>query len=179
MATMLDTTIRPMRPSDLEAIRAVLEAANAQFADLVPAPLFRAYLADVLDIESRVGRSSTLVAAHDDRLVGTITVFRDANDEGAGPAAPIGTAGIRAVAVDSAARGLGVGTRLGAAAVGLARSYGATAIILHTWAVMTAAITLYERLGFRRDPALDSTSSSFFPSEIEDDPAALAFWLDL
>ena len=179
MATMLDTTIRPMRPSDLEAIRAVLEAANAQFADLVPAPLFRAYLADVLDIESRVDRSSTLVAAHDDRLVGTITVFRDANDEGAGPAAPIGTAGIRAVAVDPAARGLGVGTRLGAAAVALARAEGATAIILHTWAVMTAAIAVYERLGFRRAPAFDSTSSSFFPSEIEDDPAALAFWLDL
>jgi GNAT superfamily N-acetyltransferase len=179
MATMLQTTIRPMHGTDIDAVRAVLRVANAQFAELVPAPLYDAYLADVLDVESRIGRSTILVAEHDGRVVGTICLFRDANDEGMGPRVPVGTAGIRAVAVDPAARGLGIGGRLGAAAIEEARRGGAPAIILHTWAVMTAAMAVYERLGFRRAPGYDAASADFFPSGIEDDPAALAFWLDL
>jgi GNAT superfamily N-acetyltransferase len=179
MATMVDTVIRPMGTADIPAVWEVLRTANAQFAHQVPPRLFRAYLADVLDIESRVGRSQTLLAEHEGRTVGTITIFRDANDEGMGPAVPLGTAGIRAVAVDPAARGLGIGRRLAAAAIDQARRDGGAAIILHTWAIMEAAIRVYESVGFRRAPGYDSVSSSFFPTGIVEDPAALAFWLDL
>lgn len=179
MVAMVEATIREMEPTDLEPTRQVLRAANLQFADRVPAPLFDAYLRDVLDIESRLGRSRTIVADIDGRVVGTITYFRDANDEGVGPAVPAGTAGIRAVAVDPDARGLGIGGRLAATAVDLARCDGAPSIVLHTWAAMSAAIAVYERLGFRRAPAFDSVSSAFFASASPEDPAALAFWLDL
>ena len=179
MVAMVDATIRPMQTQDLEPMREVLRSANAQFAMRVPPLVFGAYLRDVLDIESRIGRSRALVADLDGRVVGTITYFRDANDEGIGPAVPAGTAGIRAVAVDPAARGLGIGGRLAAAAVELARADGAPSIVLHTWSAMTAAIAVYERLGFRRAPAYDALSSDFFASGSAEDPAALAFWLDL
>ena len=179
MVAMVDATIRAMEPADVEPMREVLRTANAQFAARVPPLVFAAYLRDVLDIESRVDRSRTLVADLDGRIVGTITYFRDANDEGIGPAVPVGTAGIRAVAVDPAARGLGIGRRLAAAAVELARAEGAPSIVLHTWAEMAAAIAVYERLGFRRAPAYDALSSDFFASGSAEDPAALAFGLDL
>ena len=179
MVAMVDATIRAMRPTDVGPTREVLRTANAQFARLVPPLVFGAYLHDVLDIESRVGRSQALVADLDGRIVGTITYFRDANDEGIGPAVPVGTAGIRAVAVDPAARGLGIGRRLADAAVELARADGAPSIVLHTWAAMAAAIAVYERLGFRRAPAYDALSSDFFASGSDEDPAAFAYWLDL
>ena len=177
--TMIDTTIRPMEAADVPAVWEILRTANAQFAHQVPPLLFRAYLADVLDIESRTGRSVALVADHGGRPAGTITYFRDANDEGIGPAVPAGTAGIRAVAVDPAARGLGIGRRLAEAAVDLARRDGAAAIVLHTWSVMESAIRVYEGVGFRRAPRFDAGSSAFFPTGIAEDPPALAFWLDL
>ena len=179
MATMVDTVIRPMASADVPAVWDILRAANAQFAQQVPPRLFSAYLADVLDIESRIDRAMTLVAERDGRPVGTITYFRDANDEGIGPRVPAGIAGIRAVAVDPAARGSGIGRRLASEAIDLARRDGAPAIILHTWAIMTSAIAVYEGLGFRRAPAYDTGSSAFFPTGIAEDPPALAFWLEL
>ena len=182
MTLMVDLTIRELDPADrqeVESVRAVLRRANEQFAGLVPAPLFAAYLADVLDIESRLPRSRTLVAEQDGVIVGCVSYFRDANDEGIGPSIPAGAAGIRAVAVDPIARGRGLGKRLAAAAVDLARKDGATAAVLHTWSVMRAAIRVYEDVGFRRAPVYDAGSSTFFPSDAGEDPPALAFWLSL
>jgi GNAT superfamily N-acetyltransferase len=180
MAVMVETrTIRPMHDEEIEEVRGVLARANEQFRGLVPDALFDAYLADVLDIESRLDRSTTLVATDRGRIVGTVTYFRDANDEAVGPSVPAGTAGVRAVAVDPAARGAGLGRRLAAEVVEQARADGARAVVLHTWFVMRAAIRVYESLGFRRAPAYDADSTDFFPTSIDDDPAALAFWLDL
>jgi GNAT superfamily N-acetyltransferase len=179
MATMLETVIRPMDVGDIHAVRAVLQASNLQFETLVPRPLFDAYLDNVLDIESRLGACTTLLAESGGRTIGTVTYYPDANDEGIGPVIPSGTAGIRAVAVDPAARGLGVGRMLAAAAVDLARRDGKAAIVLHTWEVMTAAIRVYESLGFRRAPAYDAGSRDFFPTDHDEDPPAIAFWLDL
>jgi GNAT superfamily N-acetyltransferase len=180
MALMLQgVTIQPMRDDEIEQVRGVLEGANRQFRGLVPDVLFDAYLADVLDIESRSARSTTLVARDDDRVVGTVTYFADANDEAVGPTVPAGTAGIRAVAVDPVARGAGIGRRLAEAAVERARADGARAVILHTWFVMRSAVRVYEGIGFRRAPAFDAESSDFFPARTAEDPPALAYWLDL
>lgn len=179
MATMIDTVIRSLEQGDVEATREVIDAANRQFEAVVPAALFAAYREDVLDIESRLERGTTLVAEHRGRIVATITYFADANDEGVGPRVPERTAGIRTMAVHPDARGLGIARRLVAAVIGRAREDGAQAIVLHTWMVMHAAISLYESLGFRRAPDLDVGSRDFFPTDAEEDPAALAFRLDL
>lgn len=180
MTTMVEgLTIRSMRDDEIEEVRRVLERANQQFRELVPGPVFEAYLADVLDIESRLDRSVTLVAQDGGRVLGTVTYFPDANEERMGPTAPAGTAGIRAVAVDPSARGSGLGRRLAQAAVEHARADGARAIILHTWFVMRAAIRVYDQVGFRRAPAYDADTSAFFAADGAEDPSALAFWLDL
>jgi GNAT superfamily N-acetyltransferase len=179
MATMINTVIRPLRPTDVAPTREVIEAANREFEPIVPSALFEAYLADVLDVESRLGRGETFVAEHRGRIVGTITYFADANDEGAGPRVPARTAGVRTMAVHPDARGLGIARQLVKLVISRAREDGAQAAVLHTWMVMGAAIGLYESLGFRRAPDLDVGSRDFFPTEIDEDPSALAFRLDL
>lgn len=179
MATMMDTLVRPMSGADIPIVRDVLEAANRPFAEVVPAPIFDAYLANVLDIESRLEHGRALVAEHHGRVVGTITYYRDANDEGIGPRLAPGTAGIRAVAIHPDARGLGLGRRLALAAVDLARADGRRAIVLHTWWLMSAAIGLYESVGFRRDPGLDADTRAFFPAGVDEEVPVLAFRLDL
>jgi predicted N-acetyltransferase YhbS len=179
MATMMDTLVRPMDSTDIAAVRDVLRASNEAFAQVVPAAIFEAYLANVLDIEARQDLGRAFVAEHRGRVVGTITYYRDANDEGMGPRVEPGTAGIRAVAVLPVARGLGLGRRLASAAIDQARADGKRAIVLHTWWLMSAAIELYKAVGFRRDPSLDADTRAFFPTGVDDEVPVLAFRLDL
>ena len=176
MLTMARAMIHPLGPSEREATRAVIWRANAEFAAQVPAGFFTSYLASAIDLEGRAAAGGDiLVAERDGRIVGTITYFRDANDEGMGPGFPAGTSGIRATAVDPASRGLGLGVALVEACLDRARDDGRDAIALHTAAFMTAAMGLYERIGFVRDPSFDFPAREFFPYGPADEITALAF----
>ena len=62
---------------------------------------------------------------------------------------------VRMLAVDEAARGLGIASRLMAACESLARDQGLAAMILCTETGMHAAHRLYERRGYEREPARD------------------------
>ena len=57
--------------------------------------------------------------------------------------------------VERSARGAGVGQALVEACLERARAAGAPVLCLHTAEFMTAAVAIYDRLGFRRDPAFD------------------------
>jgi ribosomal protein S18 acetylase RimI-like enzyme len=62
---------------------------------------------------------------------------------------------VRMLAVDEAARGLGIADRLMAAGETLARNAGLAAVVLCTETGMRAAQRLYERRGYLRQPARD------------------------
>lgn len=176
MQIMASPLIYPLRSGDHEAVRAVIRRANAEFAAHVPEDLFSSYLASAMDLEGRLAAGGDiLVARHDGLILGTITYFRDANDEGMGPGFPMGTAGIRAIAVDPAARGLGLGVALVEACLDRARADRRAAIALHTASFMKAAMGLYERAGFVRDPSFDFPAQEFFPSDPAAEVKALAF----
>src|SRR5690606_16589230 len=128
--------------------------------DVLPATIYRAYLANVLDVRSRLGDSHLLVADLDGQIVGTITYYPDASREGWDW--PAAWAGIRAAGVVPHARGMGVGSRLVQACIATARTQGVEAICLHTAHSMAAAITMYERVGFQRRPEYDQDIASFF-----------------
>jgi ribosomal protein S18 acetylase RimI-like enzyme len=180
MLVMSTTTmIRGARPADLVAIRAVAAAANAEFAIPMGERLFAGYLANVLDVETRLRDATVLVAERDGSIVGTITLYADIHDEGMPIQFPDGTAGIRATAVDPAARGHGVGGALVAAAIDLARADGAARVALHTAPAMHDAMRLYERQGFRRRPEHDYVANAFFDAVDGERLDALAFILDL
>ena len=94
-----------------------------------------------------------LVARDDGRALGTAAVV-DGGD---------GSAELKRVFVTDAARGLGVGRALLAAAEATAREAGASLMRLETGLPQTAAIALYERAGYRHVPrfgpyAADPTS---------------------
>ena len=161
--------VRDAHRSDRRAVRAVLLAAYREYAAVLPPAVFGPYLADVLDLDARDGgpgwlkeRSGSppvvpagrlLVAEHAGRVAGTVTFYEDAAAEGLGW--PAGWAGLRALGVDPAARGLGAGRALMDACLERALAVRAPVLCLHTAAFMTAAVAIYEGMGFRRAPSFD------------------------
>jgi GNAT superfamily N-acetyltransferase len=145
--------VRDAGRSELPEVRRVLLGAYQEYAEALPPAVFGRYLTDILDVEGRVGAGRVLVASHGGRVVGTVTFYADAGLEGFGW--PAGWAGLRALGVEPSARGAGVGQALVEACLERARADGAPMLRLHTAEFLTAAVAIYERLGFRRDPAFD------------------------
>ena len=172
------TFVRQAAPSELEAVVEVLRAAHTEFAETLPSRVYAAYIANVLDVHSRLADSELLVAEHDGRIAGTITVYPDASKEGWDW--PSHWAGVRAVGVAPGARGRGIGRQLGAAAIDRARELGKAAVCLHTAHFMRAAVPMYESLGFRRCPDYDQDVSTLFGLDPVGDPMlAIGYCLPL
>ncbi len=172
------TIVRPADSSELDAVVEVLHAAHSEFADTLPSAVYAAYIANLIDVHSRLGASELLVAELDDRLAGTITVYPDASDEGWGW--PAHWAGLRAIAVAPDARGRGLGRQLAAAAIARARDLDREAICLHTAHFMRAAVPLYQSLGFQRCPDYDQDVSALFGvSPVGDPMLAIGYSLRL
>jgi GNAT superfamily N-acetyltransferase len=167
LAGMAHVTVREVRAGEHgELARLTVQAYLA-----VPGiDLGADYLAHLADVEDRARDAVVLVAVDEDgRLLGGVTYV-----PGPGPWAEFSDpaeAGMRMLAVDPVAQGAGVGRLLVEACVTRARADGRARLTLHTTAAMPAARRLYERLGFRRDPARDWT--------VEPDLLLLGYVLDL
>jgi ribosomal protein S18 acetylase RimI-like enzyme len=147
--------VRDARPEDREAVRALTLAAYAEYAAVMEAEAFRSLDAAVraaLDFDEPADR---VVAEHAGALVGSVMLFAPASDAYGGLTGRPRWPQLRLLAVAPAARGLGAGEALVAECVRRARAAGAPAIGLHTSRSMRAAVRLYTRLGFVRDPAFD------------------------
>src|SRR5215218_345966 len=171
----VDTQVRDASASDRRAVRAVLLAAYREYAASLPPAVFGPYLADVLDLEAREDVGRLLVAERAGRVVGAVTWYGDA--EGLGW--PSGWAGLRALGVDPAARGHGVGRALVEACRRWALAAGAPVLCLHTAGFMAAAVALYEAMGFRRDPSFDFEATSHLRVGGIQPVRILAYRLDL
>ena len=171
--------IRPGTTADLDALRGVVARANESFRGLVADSLFTSYLASAMDVDRRLQEGELLAAELEGTIVGTITFYRDAQDEGIPVRFPVGTAGIRATAVDPSARGLGIGQALVDACIARAIDAEASGVGLHTATFMKAAVRIYERTGFMRVPEYDFEWSQFFPAPPHDVEPALAYLHDL
>jgi GNAT superfamily N-acetyltransferase len=169
--------VRDAGPSDLPAARRVLLAAYQEYAAALPPAVFGPYLADIVDVEARAGSGRVLVAEHAWRVGGTVTFYPDAAAEGLG--LPAGWAGLRALGVAPSARGLGIGRALVEACLERAEAADAAVLCLHTAEFMTAAVALYERMGFGRDPAYDFDATGRFGLRGVRPIPILAYRLDL
>ena len=145
-------------PADITVRRA--EPAEADLVGALTERVYRTggfgsddYAKVLLDGQSRIRDAIVLVAAVDGAIAGTVTL--------ALPGSPLahlsqaGEAEVRMLAVDQAARGLGLASRLMAACETQARDEGLIAVILCTETGMHAAQRLYERRGYLRQPARD------------------------
>jgi GNAT superfamily N-acetyltransferase len=138
-----------------------------------------AYLAELLEVRSRLGVAETYVALVDERIVGSIAFYRDVVLEGWSNL-PSGWAGFRALVVHPDARGRGVGRLLVERCLVRAHAVGAPTLGIHTIDLLDDAVRLYERLGFVRCPEFDLPAAHVFPAPNADDGlVGLAFRRDL
>lgn len=148
---MAKLTVRRVRPDEHDAAGRVTLAAYGQLAhELDPG-----YEHDLLDAATRDNVAEVIVAVDDDgTVIGTVTYLapgpnplreHDLDD----------AASFRMLSVAPEAQGRGVGRRLTEAVIERARADGATAVVLHSAASMTAAHRLYVSMGFVREPELD------------------------
>ena len=145
--------IRGAERADYGAIRDVVIAAYAQYAGVLEPDMFARYLADLLDLETHASYGRLLVAEAAEGIRGFAAFYPDASVQNFG--LPPGWAGGRALAVHPDARGSGVARALLATTERLAVAAGAPVFAFHTASFMTSALSLYERLGYRRAPEYD------------------------
>ena len=137
-----------------------------------------AYLADLLDVRGRFDVAETYVAERDGRVVGSVAFYPDVLLEGWSNL-PAGWAGFRALVVDPHVRGAGIGRALVDRCVERAGELGRPTVGIHTVALLTDAVRLYQRVGFQRCPEFDLRAADVFSAETGDDLTGLAFRYDL
>ena len=169
-------SIRPALPHDRDAIADLTRAAYAEYASVM-AP--EAWSALEQAIEASLANDdgvTRLVAELDEVIVGSAALYAPDTAAYGNLASAASWPEVRLVAVDPSARGRGVARALVDECARRARAAGARVLGLHTSRSMRAAKTLYEQMGFVRDPEHD-----FLPSGAElvegyllrlDDPAS-------
>ncbi|HEU5266704.1 MAG TPA: GNAT family N-acetyltransferase [Jatrophihabitans sp.] len=169
--------VRVASPADHPVIRSVIVAAYAQYEQVLGAKLYTRYLADLLDLDRHSRLGQLLVAEVHGAVVASIAFYPDASVQGLG--LPRGWAGGRALAVHPDAQGHGAARALIAATERLARRHGAPAFAFHSASFMSAAVAMYDRLGYARAPEFDRDLGSFL--NVVDAPPvrSIAFRRDL
>ena len=149
-------TIRTAAPGEYAEIGELTVRAYAAVGDpLQGGPTYAAYEDELRNVAGRA-ESCLVLAAVDlaGRILGAVTFVP-------GPGMPWSEseredeAGFRALAVDSSARGQGVGRTLATACIERARGMGRHGVAIYTRPSMTVAHRLYESLGFNRDRSRD------------------------
>jgi GNAT superfamily N-acetyltransferase len=135
-------------------IAAAGDVVRAGYFALGGYPHDEAYDHEIGDIASRLDVTEVIVAELHGRIVGCVTYIADAHNPFA-EHGDTGAATFRYFGVDPAVQGVGIGTAMVSYVIERARADGKERIRMHTLTMMRSAMRLYERFGFRRDPAFD------------------------
>jgi len=146
--------IRDAQGNDGGAVEALTLSAYQEYAPLMPS-LWNAYRDNIVTTLAAPEPATQIVAEQGSRIVGTVLLYPAATDSDGGTPFPRPYPEVRLLAVAPAARGKGIGEALMRECIKRARRSGATTLALHTTDLMRAAMRLYTRMGFRREPALD------------------------
>ncbi|HEY2665931.1 MAG TPA: GNAT family N-acetyltransferase [Actinomycetota bacterium] len=147
----MSLSIREAVPEDYEELSRLVIDAYREFAETLGDD-WEGYREDLADIAGRATQGRQLVAEIEGRPVGTVSYYPPRGEAGANEWWwwPKGFAYVRALGVDPAIRGRGVGRALTIACIERARADGAAGITLNTLSFMPAATALYEGLGFHQ-----------------------------
>jgi ribosomal protein S18 acetylase RimI-like enzyme len=163
----------PDRWADEEPARAVRVEPHTGPRDALRA-LFELAEDSAAQLDAYIDAGRVLVARDGDRLVGHVQVTDTDRAH---------VAEVKNMAVDPSVQGRGVGRRLMAAAVELARREGRSSLVVATAAADTGNLRFYQRLGFRlRGVERDAfTPATGYADGLEVDGIALRdrVWLDL
>lgn len=149
--------IRMAGHQEADEVGAVVAASFDSFRSALPHHIFRPYVDEATNIAARSDDAGIVVAEASGQIVGSVTYYPDASDEGMGW--PSRFAGLRTLAVLPSQQGKGIGRSLCEWCVKTARQHKADAVALHTAKFMTSACKLYENMGFQRLLAKDLLAS--------------------
>ncbi len=146
----MSEAIRRAAPGDYESI-GLLTVSAYESAGMINSN--DAYASTLLDAAGRAAKAEVYVLDGPEGLVGTVTLA-----ESGMPYAEVARPGeleFRMLAVDPAVQGKGLGSELVAFCAAQAAARGLHSLVLCARDINVAAIRLYARLGFDRDPARD------------------------
>jgi len=146
--------IRDARPDELDEVSLLLKEAYMQYENFIPPERWKNYLADIVDVRSRLGMSDLIVAELNHRIAGCVTLYLDGS-QSFPEAWPKGWAAVRLLAVHPEYRDQGIGHALMDECIRRCRQVKITAIGLHTTEIMDTARRIYEKMGFKRFPKSD------------------------
>ena len=172
-------SLRLAREDELVTIGALFGPALEGYRGTAADPVLGAYLRDLVQgVRERWEVSETYVALVEGRVVGSVAFYQDVALEGWSNL-PAGWAGFRALVVDPATRGVGVGRALVEQCLARGRDVGAAVLGIHSADYLSHAVELYDRMGFVRCPEFDLAAKLVFPTESGADVTAIAFRYDL
>ena len=148
-------SIRTAHPSDRDAIARLTRVAYAEYAAVMEPSAWSALEQAIEASLASADGVTRLVATLDDVIVGSAALYAPDSDAYGSLASAASWPEVRLVAVDPSARGRGVARALVDECARRARAAGARVLGLHTSRSMRAAKTLYEQMGFVRDPEHD------------------------
>jgi GNAT superfamily N-acetyltransferase len=151
-----DYLVRRAVRKEAPEISSLIEASLAGFKGDLPDAILRSYVAYSRNIAARWDDGEVLVALQYGRILGTVTLHRDASNLGL----PLGWASFGTLAVHPRMQGRGVGSLLTRTCVAAVRDAAPT-IGIHSGGFMRPARRLYESMGFMRCPTLDLLASDF------------------
>ena len=169
MSTRLATLeIRAAVASERQQALEITLSAYAEYERVLRPEYWDSYRQHIVDTLTDLGAAEQLVAAagaslhgaslHGASLLGTALFCRPGSsfgEEVTDAAMSLDCPEVRLVAVAPESRGQGVGRAIMEACVDRARASGAPGLVLHTMAIMKAARSLYDSMGFVRAPELD------------------------
>ncbi|UVK37855.1 GNAT family N-acetyltransferase [Mesorhizobium sp. AR10] len=148
-------TIRPATGDQHPDLSDIIAAAFETYRGAIPDRALFKYIANSTNLGQHKGRGDIMVLESAGRIIGSVTYYPKAGDEGLG----LPGAGIRTLVVHPAARGCGFGRSLVEHCVERARRQGAATLGLHTADFMKHAVALYRTIGFQRCPQYDLRAS--------------------
>ncbi|MEZ5830685.1 MAG: GNAT family N-acetyltransferase [Dongiaceae bacterium] len=160
------------------AIADLILRANREYRGVLPVRVYDAYMRDLRALIANRVDKDFLVAESDGSVLGAVAFYRDASCLGLN--LPGEWAALRALAVDTEARGRGIGRQLTEACVLRAWRIGRRFICLHNAAFQSAARKLYLSMGFERCPRYDFNVGDLPDLDLKGERLAIdAFHLDL
>lgn len=146
------STIREARTDEFEEVAALTIEAYQEFGRVIDANAWEQMRNGLANVAARADNSRLLVVAEDGRLVGAVHYYPPGTSDV--KYFPVEWASLRVLAVAPAYRGKGLGRLLTDECIRRARRDSAAMLGLHTSELMTVAIQMYERMGFRQEREL-------------------------
>lgn len=160
MTTSLAYTIRDARPEEFQEVGQLMVNVYAQlegFPKPDAQPAYYQLLANIGSMTEKPTIRLLVVVAPDGTIKGGVVYIGDMQHYGSGGTATQekNAAGFRLLAVNSSARGKGVGKLLINECIRLAKAAQQKQLIIHSTKVMQTAWLMYEKMGFKRSEDLD------------------------